>query len=206
MLGYADTELTNRIDEEGITDYRILRYRDDYRIFVPAQQDGERILRCLTEVMIDLGLQLNPAKTNVSSEVVRSSIKHDKLAWLFRKQSDQNLQKRLLIIHDHSMEYPNSGSLNVALHRYYKRLQKTQKYDHTLPLLSIVVDIAYRNPRTYPIASAILSKLISLFKGEGEKRETIEKIRKKFRQLPNTGQLDIWLQRISLSFAPETGI
>ena len=204
VLGYADTELTKKIDGQGIEDYHVLRYRDDYRIFVNNPQDGERILKCLTEVMIDLGLKLNPSKTDISNEVIRSSIKDDKISWMFRRQSDQNLQKRLLIIHDHSMKYPNSGSLDIALNRYYKRILKTNEYDCPLPLISIVTDIAYRNPRTYAIASAILSKLISLLNTECEKLDVIEKIQRKFSQLPNTGQMDIWLQRISHSIAPDT--
>ena len=42
---------------------------------------------------------------------------------------------------------------------YYKRLDM-EEYDFPLPLIAIVVDIAYRNPRTYARAAAILSKLI----------------------------------------------
>ena len=204
VLGYADTELTKKIDCQRIEDYQVLRYRDDYRIFVNNPQDGERILKCLTEVMIDLGLKLNPSKTDISNEVIRSSIKADKLSWMFRRQSDQNLQKRLLIIHDHSMKYPNSGSLEAVLDRYYKRLLKTKEYDRPLPLIGIVADIAYKNPRTYAIASAILSKLISLLNTECDKRDVIKKISGKFSQIPNTGQMDIWLQRISHSIAPDT--
>ena len=203
VLGYADIELTDRIEEEGIEEYRILRYRDDYRIFVASQQDGERILRCLTEVMIDLGLKLNPSKTEFSSEVIQSSIKDDKLAWILRRQSDQNLQKRLLIIHDHSLKYPNSGSLDAALNKLHKRLQKVVDYDNPLPLISIVVDIAIRNPRTYPISSAVLSILLNLLKSDNERRKVIEKVRRKFNQLPNTGHMDIWLQRICHPYYPE---
>jgi len=204
ILSYADSELKDKIDREKIGDYQILRYRDDYRIFVRTRQDGEEILKCLTEVMIDLRLKLNPIKTDISSSIIRSSIKEDKLNWMFRKQNDQNLQKRLLIIYDHSMKYPNSGSLDVALNRYCKRLRKIRKYDHPLALISIVVDITYRNPRTYPISFAILSKLISFLKTNDEKRDVVEKIRSKFCQLPNTGNMDIWLQRIIYSFAPDT--
>lgn len=206
VLGYADTELAARISNEiePELDYRILRYRDDYRIFVTQQQHGEQILKCLAEVLIELGLKLNPKKTDISSEVIQSSIKDDKLDWMFRKQTNRNLQKRLLIIHDHSMKHPHAGSLNDALDKYRKRLRrKNPKDDQTLSLISIVVDIAYRNPRTYPLSSAILSELIDLFKTEEEKRDIVEKIREKFRKLPNTGYVDIWLQRISHKFAPD---
>ena len=195
VLGYADTELTVRLKEEGIENYRILRCRDDYRIFVAARQDGERILKCLTEVMIDLGLKLNPNKTQLSSEVIQFSIKDDKLNWMFRKQTDQNLQRRLLIIHDHGLEHPNSGSLDAALNKYNRHLRKIVRYDNPLPLVGIVADIAFRNPRTYPIASAILSKLMSLLETDEEKRKVVS-------QLPNTGHMDIWIQRICHSLDP----
>lgn len=206
VLGYADTELTfkisNEIDPE--LDYRILRYRDDYRIFVTQQQHGEKILKCLAEVLTELGLKLNPRKTDISQEVIQSSIKDDKLDWIFRKQTNRNPQKRLLIIHDHSMEHPDSGSLCDALDKYRKRLRrKTPEDDQILSLISIVVDIAYKNPRTYPISSAILSELIDLLETDEEKRDIVEKTRRKFHKLPKTGYMDIWLQRISHKFAPD---
>ena len=103
VLGYCDTELGKKIDALGINDYQIIRYRDDYRIFVNNLPDGEIILKCLTEVMIELGLKLNEAKTAFSDNIIQSSIKNEKLEWLFRKQGDGNLQKHLLIIHDHSI-------------------------------------------------------------------------------------------------------
>lgn len=202
VLGYADTELTEKISCQKIKDYQILRYRDDYRIFVNSPQDGERILKCLTEIMIDLGLKLSPAKTNISGEVIRSSIKNDKLGWAFRRRRNKNLQKHLLIIHDHSMEHPNTGSVQTTMNAFYKRLTNIKKSDLPLPLISIVVDIAYRNPRTYPISASILSKLIDVLETTSEKKKIIKKIRQKFSQIPNTGHMQMWLQRISLPFAP----
>jgi RNA-directed DNA polymerase len=61
LLGYADSELSGKIEDCAITDYHILRYRDDYRVFINNPQDGERIVKLLTKVMIDLGLKLNPS-------------------------------------------------------------------------------------------------------------------------------------------------
>ena len=62
VLGYADLELSGEIETVGISDYLILRYRDDYRIFVNNPRDGEQIVKLLTEVTISLGLKLNPSK------------------------------------------------------------------------------------------------------------------------------------------------
>ena len=126
VLGYADTELTKKINCQKIGTYQILRYRDDYRVFVNNPQDGELILKCLTEVMIELGLKLNPAKTSISGEVIRSSIKDDKFSWTLRKEGHKALQRHLLIIHDHSAGHPNSGSLVRAMFDYYKRLDELE--------------------------------------------------------------------------------
>lgn len=200
VLGYADMQLASKID---IDEYHILRYRDDYRIFVNNTRDGEVILKCLTEVMFDLGLKLNPEKTRMSGDVITSSIKDDKLNWAFRKQGDANLQKHLLIIHDHSKSYPNSGSLATALDTYYRRLTVTKKCEFPLPLIAIMTDIVYRNPRVYPIAAAILAELLGFIKTASAKRTIIEKIRRRFDNIPNTGYMQIWLQRISFLFDPQ---
>ena len=202
VLAYADNELTEKIKNES-ENYQILRYRDDYRIFVNNPQHGERILKCLTETMIDLGLKLGPSKTNTSDAVITSSLKKDRLAWAFRKQGDRILHKHLLIIHDHSKEHPNAGSVQVALTDFYKRLAKRKKYNFPLPLISIVTDIAYHNPKTYPISASILSKLVSFLESPSVKRVVFEKIKRKFSQIPNTGHMEIWLQRISYPFAPD---
>ncbi len=40
VLGYADSEISIRIQEANIEDYHIIRYRDDYRIF--SEQSTKR--------------------------------------------------------------------------------------------------------------------------------------------------------------------
>ena len=200
VLGYADTRLSEEIQCLRITDFQILRYRDDYRIFVNNTQDGEKILKCLTEVMIDLGLKLRSHKTEAHRGIIRSSIKPDKLDWMFRRQHDISLQKHLLIIHDHGLKHPNSGSLEVALHDFHTRLSKVDECELPGPLISIVVDIAYRNPRTYPISAAILSQLIDFLDTVDSKRAIVKRIRKRFSQMPNTEYVQIWLQRVSYPF------
>ena len=203
LLGYADTQLTRKIDCQGITDYEILRYRDDYRIFVNSTQEGDRILKCLTEVLMDLGLQLNSAKTILSSDVVQSSIKKEKLNWIYQKQDERNLQKHLLIVHNHSQRFPNAGSLEAGLREFHERVYKRKRHpDSPLPLIAIATDIMYRSPRTYPISGAILSKLIDFLGSQCEKQTTAERILRKFANVPNTAYMEIWLQRVSHKFAP----
>ena len=199
VLGYADVLLTEKIAEnQAVVDYRILRYRDDYKIFVNNPQDGDLILKLLTEIMIELGLKLNPNKTTSSNNIIRASVKLDKQSWLYRKQTGKSLQKHLLVIYDHANEYPNSGSLAIALGDYYRRLMRLDVLKEApLPLISIAAEMAYRNPRVYSTCAAILSKLISAIKDPEEKRLVIEKIIQKFDKIPNTGHMQIWLQRIT---------
>ncbi|MFP4464750.1 MAG: RNA-directed DNA polymerase [Alphaproteobacteria bacterium] len=204
VLGYADFLLSEKIKKtfrEEFEDYHIIRYRDDYRVFTNSTQDGEKIIKLITETMIELGLKLNQQKTKATNQVVSSSIKSDKLYWIGQKQSEKNLQKHLLIIHELSNKFQNSGSLPVALDKFYKRILSRKKINEDIvPLISIVVDISYHNPRTYPIAAAILSKFFSFLSGDDQKRAILKKIEKRFANIPNTGHLMIWLQRISLTF------
>ena len=198
VLGLADLALSECIQQAGITDYRILRYRDDYRIFINSPQAGDQIVKLITETTADLGLKLSPAKTKASNNIVRASIKSDKLAWMARKQSSKNLQKHLLVIHDHATSFPNAGSLAIALNDYHKRISRiTSPRECPQPLIAIVVDIAYRNPRTYAICTAILSKLLSFVKSNDERLAIAGRVRKKFSQIPNTGHMLIWMQRVT---------
>ena len=200
VISYADSELSAKIHDQNILEYQILRYKDDYRIFVNNPQDGEKILKCLTEVMIDLGLKLKPEKTKASSEVIRSSIKEDKLDWMFRRTGDKTLHKHLLMVHDQHMKHPNSGSVSRALQDVDERLEHKRKVEFPVPLIGIVVDIALRSPRTYPVSASILSKLIHSLKTEREKKNVVEKTRRRFSALPHTGHMEIWLQRFSFSY------
>jgi RNA-directed DNA polymerase len=203
VLGYADLELSDRLKTAGITEFRILRYRDDYRIFVESPQIGEAILKCLTEVLIDLGLKLNASKTTGAQLVVSNSIKPDKRAWMRGRQGDPNLQKHLLVIHAHGHDFPNAGSLTVALADFHKRVNETKRILNPLALISIATDIAYHSPKAFPLCSAIISKLLSALATKAARVDAIQKIHAKLSQLPNTGHMEVWLQRISQSFVPD---
>lgn len=203
VLGYSDLMLSAALKEQKIEDYSILRYRDDYRIFTNNPSLGDRILKTLTEVMIEVGLRINPTKTFTSNHVIKDSIKKDKLHWLFRVNEAKSFQKHLLIIHDHSSNFPNSGRLPAALLNFLKRIQPvTTFYDTVIPMISIATDIAYHNPRTYQVITAIISKLINHFEND-RKVAIIDRVQRKFSKLPNTGLMNIWLQRISLDLKNE---
>lgn len=198
VLGYADLLLARKLRASKVDDFRVLRYRDDYRVFVNSPIDGELVLKSIAEVMIDLRMKLHPQKTAVSDSVIRSSIKEDKWDWLSRRQYNKNAQKHLLAIHDHSSAHTNAGSVTRALTAFFDRLTNTKKCTYPVPIISIAVDIAYRNPRTYPIVSAIVSRCLEFLDTRAQKQDVVARIRKKFSTVPNAGLLELWLQRICL--------
>lgn len=150
ILGYIDRILDVYLKRKKITNYQILRYRDDYRIFVCNPNDGEKILKCLSEIMMPFGFKLNASKTKGSQDVITQSIKKDKLAWLAIPQNRRvSLQKQILLIRQHSINFPNSGSLNTALNKFDKKLEEIKKVQSIEQLISIVTDIAYHNPRLF---------------------------------------------------------
>ncbi len=227
LLGYSDCMLTSKIKKIKIKNYKIIRYRDDYKIFTNSRQDGQKIVKCLTETMFELGLKLNAEKTKFSDELIFDSIKADKIYWKKqsvigdnfywkRKASGENpeavkqkmieasLRNHLLTIYDLATQFSNSGSLISALTNFYYRLhyymeQEDFKKHEKNPTLfiSICTDIAYKNPKAYVQISAIISYLLSWIKNEEEKKELLKKVIKKFNNLPNTEHLHIWMQRIA---------
>jgi hypothetical protein len=203
VLGYADLELSRQL-AQNVRDFQILRYRDDYRIFVNSTEAGEAILRTLTEVLMRLGLKLNASKTTGFQTVIRTSLKIDKWEWMRSRQEHWNLQKHLLLIHAHGAEFPNAGSLIAALDAFYVRVGRLKSVKDPLLLISIAVDIGYNNPRVFPICAAIVSKLLSTLGTKADKRVAVERIHRKLKRLPNNGHLEVWLQRIS--YAIDTSI
>lgn len=205
VLGYADLELSKRIkslntsDDDGI-DYQILRYRDDYRIFANTQEDAVKIAKLLSEVLADLNLKLNIQKTFVSNSIIRDVIKPDKLYWNEQKHEETTLQKHLLLIHNLAEKHPNSGSLSVALNRFIDRIYPLSilKEDSSMVLVSILVDIAYNNPRTYSSVIVCLGKILSLEPDKAKVDEIYSFINKKFENKSNIGYWKVWVQRLTI--------
>lgn len=197
LLGYIDDQLSKQIKAEGINDYKILRYRDDYRIFVNNPDEGSTILKILSKKLLEVGMRLNSGKTKESNDVITTAIKVDKLDWLNTSILNKNSQQLILTIREHSKKHPDSGSLKKELRKYYYKIDEKYVHQNTiLPLVSIVTDICYKNPTTYPICFAIISKLLKLVSDKDREDYIINAIFKKFKQLPNTGFMQIWFKRM----------
>lgn len=194
VLGYIDRILGVFLKKKKIKNYKILRYRDDYRIFVCNPNDGEQILRYLSEIMMPFGFKLNASKTKGSQDVITQSIKKDKLAWLTIPRNNRiSLQKQILLIRQHSINFPNSGSLNAELNKFDKKIEKAKDIKSIEQLVSIVTDIAYHNPKVIPVCCAIISKLLDKL---DDHKPIAKLVYQKLRRMPNSGFTQIWLQRM----------
>lgn len=200
ILGYVDEQLSIELTNENIDNYKILRYRDDYRIFVNNPKDGSNILKILSRKLLELGMRLNSAKTKESNDVITTAIKADKIDWLNHLDSEANPQQQILIIRQHSKRFPNSGTLKKQLQKFYEDLDnKLIHKNFLLSIVSIVTDICYNNPSTYTVCFAIISKLLDLLDNEKEVKYIIDIMFKKFNQLPNIGYMQIWFKRMIIN-------
>ncbi|GBE16946.1 reverse transcriptase [bacterium BMS3Abin15] len=199
VLGYVDLLLSKKLNKLKIDDYRILRYRDDFRIFTNNPFEAEQITKELSEILSNLGMKLNADKTTASDDIIKSSIKPDKRYWISNKIITGNKQKWLIQLYLLSEIFSNSGTIDTQMRDFLKVLENSKKNDQNLEtLISLVTEIALRNPRVIPTAIAILSIFISRIKRNSNKIQLIEKIRIKFGQVPNSSLLMIWFQRLYL--------
>jgi RNA-directed DNA polymerase len=78
VLGYTDEQINLVLGKP--TDFRILRYRDDYRIFANSDGRVEEILKVVSQQLMSVGMKLGVSKTILSRNTVEASVKPDKLA------------------------------------------------------------------------------------------------------------------------------
>jgi RNA-directed DNA polymerase len=204
VLGYGDMELTKALQAKSISkkNFHILRYRDDYRIFVNNPVIGHQILKELNNVLYNLGMKMNPTKTSENNDLISASIKKEKMEIISIAPVSQSFQKEALRIYHLSKKYPNSGLVNKELSLYFdkissKKFIREKKNLDIEVLVAIFSMIAFTSPGTINWTAAIISLLISEIKSVAKKGALIRSIHKKFDAIPNAGLVDLWLQRIS---------
>ena len=209
IFAYIDHLLIEKVqphDDIELDDYKIIRYRDDYRIFTNRPDVGAMVLKELTEILADFGLKLNSGKTRSSDDIVTASIKRDKIDELFipdiKKEKD-NFAKWLMQMYASIARHPNSGSVSRQLTQYHRELlsflddkNSLREYERADVMLGIVSSIAVKNPKYYNIAMAVASLLVRGAE-ESQRQGLVGRLLAKFDKIPNTGLLDIWVQRIS---------
>lgn len=198
VLGYVD-EMIN-MELARAVDVRILRYRDDYRIFSNTQERAEAVLKTISDKLRVVGMRLSVSKTVACSSVIEGSIKPDKLAGIELQDlgisNAKTIQKQLLRLHAFGQRFPNSGALKRLISEFHKNIVKQTEVPSDLDVqVAIAADIGLVSPSTIPIVAAILSHLISLAPTD-EKSSLWLKVRKKMSHVPYNGYLEIWLQRV----------
>lgn len=210
VLSYADSLIVEKARDKGIMDYKIIRYRDDYRVFCNDKNHLEELALIMQKELAGLNFKINTSKTSIVEDLVLDSIKKDKVAvfdlFLHRKgleEAGPNInksffQKELLSIYAFAKQYPNSGSVERLLGDVYDWFNKTDIKECNWKVLSaILVSIAKDNPRTYGIVAAIISLFVDRM-AEEERISLIQSVYDKVSQWPNSGLLLVWLQRITL--------
>ena len=199
VLGYVDSLISQELSDQ--VDFRILRYRDDYRIFANSDVRAEEILKVISDALRTVGMRLGVSKTFINTNVIEGSIKPEKLAAIdlqdLGNTNAKTLQKQLLRLHSFGRRYPNSGALRRLIGELHTSIIKNEtKSDDLEVQVAIATDIAFVSPQTFPAIAGILSHLISL-QGNTEKVALWEKVYKKMKRVPYNGYLEVWLQRVT---------
>ena len=133
ILGYCDLLLYQQL--EGIKeDYKIIRYRDDYRIYCNDRDALEQISYTLQRVLESLNFRMNSSKTKISDSIITDSIKRDKLWYIentpiFNKKGVDfdSVEKHLLYILLFGRKFPNGGQIRTLLSDLDGRIEKHLK-------------------------------------------------------------------------------
>ncbi|MDY9095343.1 RNA-directed DNA polymerase [Escherichia coli] len=200
ILGEIDLQLRKKTEEQKITDYKVVRYRDDYRIFSSSKDDLDKISKCLVEVLGEFGLDLNSRKTELHDDIILHSLKSAKKEYII-EGSFNSLQKMLYAIYLFSLRHQNSKItvryLNDFLRKLFRKKKITNSGHQLDAMLGIISSIMAKNPTTYPVGMAIFAKLLTFLYDDDElKFGKLQQLHCKLGKQPNTEMLDIWFQRV----------
>lgn len=209
VLAYADHLLESALEKQGITDIRVLRYRDDYHIFSNSLDDLNKVSTVLHKVLDTLHFNLNASKTFISDDPLNDVLKKDKITLVkrgldLRDYGKRSIQKQLLAIRDFSLEYPNSGSIGRLLSCATKRIKSEHDKmkggffgENLQVLIVLVVDILMKNPKYTPTLVTILGFLLNKLEEE-KKRRVLSQVQNRVKQLPQVGHIEIWMTYLLL--------
>lgn len=200
VLGYVDSLIN--ADLVNASDVKILRYRDDYRIFSNTNERGEEVLKIVSDKLRSVGMRLGISKTISCRNVVEGAVKHDKLAGIELQDlgttNAKSIQKQLLRLHAFGQRYPNSGALKRLVSEFHENVSNQSDCPEDLDVqVAIATDISSGSPSTFPAIAGILSNLITLAP-EAQKAALWSFVRKKMQRIPYNGYLEVWLQRLAI--------
>ena len=199
VLGYCDTYINEKLQStRGI---KILRYRDDFRIFANSDADCAAGLKAVSECLNVFGMKLGASKTSRSSNVVLGAVKQDKIDALSLTRRQTTLQKELLVIHRFCTEKPGSGATKFLIREFLDRLEarlprKGWKIENPTVLAAILLDIAAKTPAVFPAVATTVSKIM-FFLEESDREDLFTLVGRRTNRIPHNGYMELWLQRIA---------
>jgi hypothetical protein len=199
ILGYCDTYIDKALRDDGRV--KILRYRDDYRIFGYSDTDCQKALKVISEKLHMFGMKLGSVKTTGAVNVVSGAVKEDKIAAISLNLRQTTLQKELLLIHQFSQSKPGSGALKFLLSKFMDRLSwKIRRNrigeENITVLTSILMDMASTSPHVFPAVATAISEMMATLTDELRKN-LFERVLRRTQRIPNSGYMETWLQRIA---------
>lgn len=201
VLGYCDLAINLRL--KAIKGVKVLRYRDDYRIFGHSDAACGSVLKIVSEELIQFGMRLGSAKTTDVKNLITGAVKNDKIKALKIPTKQKTFQKQLLLVHEFAESNPGAGALKFLLSELIKDLERPNSArrlanENSRVLIAILMDIGAISPNVFP-AVATASSMILAVLGEQERRKTFQLILDRTKRIPNNGYLEIWLQRIAVA-------
>lgn len=214
VLGYADRLLADSLATKNIKEYKILRYRDDYRIFSNSREELNIISLELQKVLADLNFHMNVSKTRLTESIIEDSIKPDKYYYIqnipaYKKNRSlfTSFQKELFYILSIAKKYPNSGTVCRLMTQISWRIEKRKEIKENIRVLAaICLDIAMTSPKIYQQALACISNLIERLESKEDKVELMRTVYKRLRTLPNIGHIQLWMQRLTYAEDKAQGV
>jgi hypothetical protein len=198
VLSFVDDKINQALCK--FTNFRVLRYRDDYRIFTNNDEIAEEVLKVISRELSEVGMKLVMSKTILYRNVVEGSIKKDKMEGIslpdLGESNAKTIQKQLLRLHSFGQKFPNSGALRRLVSDFKNNMSKQHEKPEDLEVqVAIATDIGFVSPSTFPAIADILSRLINLAPGS-ERLVLCSKVREKMKHVPYNGYSEMWLQRI----------
>ncbi|MBO5565900.1 MAG: RNA-directed DNA polymerase [Succinivibrio sp.] len=218
ILGYADLLLSEKLTALGITCYRVLRYRDDYRIFSNNKEELETISYELQRILEKLSFRMNPGKTSENEDLVLKALKADKLYYIentpvFNKKGCDfdGIEKHLFFILQFGRKFPNSGQVKTLLNDLDKRIEKRIEdgikiQENLKAMVAVLTQIALDNVLSAQLAIRTASLLLNQADDIDAAIKICALMVKKILAQPNSDYTQIWLQDMTVYIDHEAGL
>lgn len=204
-----DKQLVEVLKKLDIEDYRILRYRDDYRIFANDDKVINLIKNQLESLLNSHGVYLNNNKSYLSNDIIFDSVKIAKHDWFLYENTlkmNNNFQQNLLILYRYGNQHPNGTGIVRGLNHIRQKYQN-KEFDNSgryLENMSIVLNIIAKNQNYCAQGFALLSDMIERIKDDESKKIYLKIIHSFFMNKKMSCQVEIWLQRFIFGFDLDT--